>query len=99
MAWRFSSPVFFDSEGKALPDGILSECPRGKVLREMPYLYEAIGAYGLVESSGLAVLSAPMWLQQALGIIGGEKSRAWEAKMAQEKASRHASIGARARSK
>lgn len=97
--FRFTSPLLLDADGNEVEaDMLLAECPRGRVLREAPHVYDAIGAYGLVEAGpSLDVLYLPLWLQQAFSYIGGEKARMRELNLRTKKAALHADIGAKAR--
>jgi hypothetical protein len=55
--------------------GELRECPVGRVLREAPYVYKALGAQACVENGSLNPLTAPTWLQEAMRVVAAERAR------------------------
>lgn len=89
MAWRFTSPRL------SKEDSILRECPVGAVLREAPYVYDAIAAEGYAEAGAFDPTTRPLYLQQAIAVIGSERGRLFEARRARERASSDAEYGAR----
>lgn len=68
--YRTSSPTLFGG-----PHGALRECPVGYLQREAPWVWDALAAAAYAENAGLEVLRQSAFLQQALRIIGSEKTR------------------------
>ena len=56
----------------------LRECPVGIVLREAPYIYDAINSWQYVDSGALNPLVSPSWLREILRVVGSEKARLHE---------------------
>ena len=57
------------------PDRSIRECPVGMILRETPYVYEAIGAAAHVENGALNPLNESPWLQGAIRVVSSERER------------------------
>lgn len=74
MAFRFTSPHLKEAHR------LLTECPVGAILREAPYVYDAIRASAYAESGALNGLDVPEYLQRAIGVIGSERERLWRMK-------------------
>ena len=56
------------------PDEI-RECPVGLVLREAPYLYNAINATTHVENGASDPTKVPVWLQEIMKVASAERFR------------------------
>lgn len=53
----------------------LNECPVGAVLREAPYVYEAIAAQSYAEAGAFNPMEQSQWLQHAMAVTASEKAR------------------------
>lgn len=95
-AWRFTSPRLQSEDNKPVPGlNLLEECPTGAILREAPYIYDAIAAHNGLESGAFDPTLKPRYLQECLRVIGAEKSRLWEMKQSQEKSATDAKYARR----
>lgn len=94
MAFRSTSPWLLD-DGKP---ATLRECPVGMILRDAPYTYEALSAYGGGEFTGFDLAKQSQWTQAACRVIGSEKARHREMEDEQRKAKSASAYGARVRS-
>lgn len=89
MAWRFTSPRLKDDER------ILRECPVGAVLREAPYVYDAIAAESHAEAGAFDPSMKPTYLQDAIRVVSAERGRLWDIRREREKSKGDAAYGAR----
>ena len=90
MVWRFTSPMLSEK------DRVLYECPVGAVLREAPYLYDAIAYEGYAESGAFDPSTKPQFLQDAMRVIASERGRMWEISRQRERSKTDAAYGAKA---
>lgn len=88
-AYRFTSPRLAEEHQ------ILRECPVGAILRETPYIYEAVSAQSYAEAGAFDPSTKPTWLQEAMRIVGSERSRLWDIKRERERSSRDAAYAAK----
>lgn len=56
-------------------ESIIRECPTGYVLREAPQVYKAIAATAYVENGAVNPYTLSHWAQEAMSVVGSEKSR------------------------
>jgi hypothetical protein len=96
MAFRSTSPHLQPKDGKEVEGrDIVRECPVGMVLRETPYVYDAVSAASYVESGALNPLEAPRWLQDAARIVGSERGRMFDIKQQQRRGASDAAYAAK----
>jgi len=78
MAYRSTSPELYNRDKRdGMPDKhtLLRTCPVGEVLREAPYVYDAISAQGYADAGALNPLTLPIWGQHAIRVVSSERSR------------------------
>lgn len=85
MAFKFASPIL---EDKA--DRTLDECPRGRVLRQAPWVYQLRSYHGIAYNASFDMLDLPRYTYQALSIIAGESNRWRDMELDQEAQKRDA---------
>lgn len=71
MGFRFSSPSLLE-DGEPL---VIKECPVGLVIREAPYVFQAIRIANYVENGAVNPLELSPWTQQAIAIVSSERAR------------------------
>ena len=89
-AFRFSSHHLKEQ------DAILRECPVSYVMNRTPYVYPLINAHAHSGHSGIEILNAPTFLQQAFNVIGAEKVRLQRLADQDKQTKRDADYGKRA---
>lgn len=87
MVWRFVSPRLEEA------DKILRECPVGAVLRETPWVYEAMAAESFVEAGAVNPLLQTPWLQAAMQVVAAERNRLREYERQQSQSAGDAAFG------
>lgn len=73
---------------------ILNECPTGAILRETPYIYEAIAYHSYAENGALDPSAQTPWIQEVMRVVGSEKSRLYDLEQKKRKGASDALYGA-----
>jgi hypothetical protein len=71
MAFRFSSVQLLE-KGKPL---VMRECPVGMIIREAPYVYDAIRMQTHMENGALSPLDLSPWARSAASVVSSERAR------------------------
>lgn len=97
VPYRERSVVYRSSSPHLIAAGAdkLFECPVGLLLREAPWVYDAIAASVYAESAGLSVLQHSAWLQAAIRLISSERARHTEGKKRRQQNRSDAEYGKR----
>lgn len=80
-------------------DGRLYECPTGMLIRDAPWVFDAMRASSCAESAGFDVHRQSVWLQNAVGIVSSERERMRELKDTARKTKADAGYASRVLSK
>lgn len=91
MAYRFTSPMLDEKQA------LLKECPIGVIIRESPYIYDAINVHVYAENGALNPLKQSSWLQHAFNVIGSEKARLFKLKNSGKRGKSDSEYGRRMR--
>ncbi len=89
MAFRFTSPLLSEK------DQVARECPIGAVLRETPYVYEAVEVATFVEVGAVNPQRQTPWMTRALRVVMSERARLREERKRQREGAGDAAKGAR----
>ena len=73
----------------------LYECPTGYIYRVAPWAWDALRAHRCVESGGFGLHQQSQWVQDAVGVIGSEQQRHFEARQEKKRNASDASYASR----
>lgn len=68
--FRTTSPLLSNT-----PAAMLRECPVSVVLRESPYVYDALSAASHVENGGVDPYRLSAWGREAIAVVSSERVR------------------------
>jgi hypothetical protein len=71
------------------------ECPIGRLLREAPWVFDAVRACDLAEHGGWGLHQQSQWIQDALEVVSSERRRHAIAERKSEQAESDAKYAAR----
>lgn len=75
QAFRTSSPILHEKSKPESDHTVIRECPIGMILRETPYIFDALAAHSYIETGAINPMEQSNWLQSAFRVISAEKER------------------------